>query len=406
MKRALFGSVVLVVIALAGSTTFAKTPDGETPAEETVCADLAGAAFGLCNAYCEAQDCDVHPRPSCERLRASLEKITGSSLFPCDAFCGDGVVNQADEECEPPGSLCSQCFCPDPCPDPCVCFCTSLPETCSDDCTCTPQRCGESEFPTCGGLCPDGGICTPDTGVLGCLCLPPPPLPCGDRGSCGGTCLSAAGNTGLCQPLDGVCDCLPPPPPPCGVTADGQCGGSCTDPTLECRRSGSGIADCACLPPPPPPQSCEERQECGGDCILADGTNGKCRQLPGTTCACAPPECLQEGSTGCFGTVEIACCLCQDGTNGDSCVDAPPDQCFLTPGCALVAGTCGNDGACVIPPPPPPCCPGSQCLPPGICLPVGCADRAQCGGPCGDDLSGTCGASSIGCGCNSLSGGG
>ena len=34
------------------------TPDGQTPSEETVCDGLSGGAFGLCNAYCEAMDCD------------------------------------------------------------------------------------------------------------------------------------------------------------------------------------------------------------------------------------------------------------------------------------------------------------------------------------------------------------
>ena len=32
------------------------TPDGMPPSQETVCDGLSGAAFGLCNAFCEAQD--------------------------------------------------------------------------------------------------------------------------------------------------------------------------------------------------------------------------------------------------------------------------------------------------------------------------------------------------------------
>ncbi len=104
------------IVALA----LAKTPDGQTPAEELVCSNLTGAAFGLCNAYCEAQDCDVHPRPSCERLRKNFEKITGSDVFPCDPQCGDGVLNPG-EECEigdlcPNGGICQDdCTCPE-CP--------------------------------------------------------------------------------------------------------------------------------------------------------------------------------------------------------------------------------------------------------------------------------------------------
>ncbi len=63
----------------------AGTPDGVPPSVEQVCSGLHGAAFGLCNAYCEAQDCDVHPRPSCEVLRKNFEKQTGQTRFPCDA---------------------------------------------------------------------------------------------------------------------------------------------------------------------------------------------------------------------------------------------------------------------------------------------------------------------------------
>src|SRR5215470_20414343 len=60
------------------------TPDGMPPSRETVCNGLSGAAFGLCNAFCEAQDCDVHPRPSCDHLRENFLKQTGSAVFPCE----------------------------------------------------------------------------------------------------------------------------------------------------------------------------------------------------------------------------------------------------------------------------------------------------------------------------------
>lgn len=96
------------------------TPDASPPSQENGCNGLSGAAFGLCNAYCEAQDCDVYPQPSCTRLRENFQKVTGNPIFPCDAFCGDGVLNQAAEECDPPGSpscpegkLCGpDCTCP------------------------------------------------------------------------------------------------------------------------------------------------------------------------------------------------------------------------------------------------------------------------------------------------------
>lgn len=45
---------------LVAAPAFAHTPDGETPAEETACDKYKGegARYGLCVAYCEAQDCD------------------------------------------------------------------------------------------------------------------------------------------------------------------------------------------------------------------------------------------------------------------------------------------------------------------------------------------------------------
>jgi hypothetical protein len=46
---------------------------------------LSGAAFGLCNAFCNAQDCPEHPeKDSCEELRRNFERQTGSSTFPCE----------------------------------------------------------------------------------------------------------------------------------------------------------------------------------------------------------------------------------------------------------------------------------------------------------------------------------
>lgn len=55
--------VLAIVFTLTGTlldakTVDAKTPDHATPAEETVCDELHGALRGLCNAYCEAMDCD------------------------------------------------------------------------------------------------------------------------------------------------------------------------------------------------------------------------------------------------------------------------------------------------------------------------------------------------------------
>jgi hypothetical protein len=84
--------VMLAFAALAATPTASRafgdgTPDGSPPAEETVCDDagLTGAAYGLCVAYCEANDCDTCPdSEACDRLFDAYTKITGEDAFPCD----------------------------------------------------------------------------------------------------------------------------------------------------------------------------------------------------------------------------------------------------------------------------------------------------------------------------------
>src|SRR4029079_16847694 len=72
------------------ATASAKTPDGLPPSVETVCDGLPGAAFGICNAYCEAMDCDSrHPHASaqaCAQKLRQFQRITGS-VPPCIADC-------------------------------------------------------------------------------------------------------------------------------------------------------------------------------------------------------------------------------------------------------------------------------------------------------------------------------
>jgi hypothetical protein len=72
--------------------TIASTPDGETPAMEHVCDGYAGAAYGLCNAYCEAMDCDDDPnadQEACDKVEDKFEARTGKNI-PCGgATCAD-----------------------------------------------------------------------------------------------------------------------------------------------------------------------------------------------------------------------------------------------------------------------------------------------------------------------------
>ena len=223
------GAALLAVLALAFAphVAGAKTPDGVPPSQETVCSDLQGAAFGLCNAYCDAQDCDVHPRPSCEQLRKNFLKLTGSPIFPCDARCGDGVI-QSTEQCDPPGSAA--------CPGDRVC---------TTDCTCPEPVCGDKIVDPgeqCDtNPCADGSPCNDD-----CTCTEP--LVCcdvgGDVPKCAdevplSQCLQAPGAPGppgsICDPevarcvATQCCDCPNATAPTCTDVAVGQpCPAGCT----------------------------------------------------------------------------------------------------------------------------------------------------------------------------------
>ena len=86
MKARLFLCLALVLICTGAA--LAQTPDGETPAEETVCDSETGAAYGLCNAYCEAMDCEsdepAASETACTKVQSKFLNITGRDL-PCEA---------------------------------------------------------------------------------------------------------------------------------------------------------------------------------------------------------------------------------------------------------------------------------------------------------------------------------
>jgi len=81
-------TLFLALLLLCTGAVLAQTPDGQTPAEETVCDNESGAAFGLCNAYCEAMDCDsANPQASataCAKVKAKFTNITGRTSLPCE----------------------------------------------------------------------------------------------------------------------------------------------------------------------------------------------------------------------------------------------------------------------------------------------------------------------------------
>lgn len=90
LSLSLAWSLSLLLLPGYGQMAAAKTPDGEPPAEETVCDGETGAAFGLCNAFCEAMDCDAaNPQASgqaCERVEDRFAQVTGR-IPPCLISC-------------------------------------------------------------------------------------------------------------------------------------------------------------------------------------------------------------------------------------------------------------------------------------------------------------------------------
>jgi hypothetical protein len=83
----------LGLVALFGLAAIAKTPDGQTPAEEEVCDEVSNSLFGLCNAYCEAMDCDdsdTHASDAaCESVLANYHKKSDGEDPPCLDDGGD-----------------------------------------------------------------------------------------------------------------------------------------------------------------------------------------------------------------------------------------------------------------------------------------------------------------------------
>lgn len=88
-----------LLLLCSGAALAQGTPDWMTPAEETICDGETGAAFGLCNAFCEAMDCDSAnaqaSATACSKVKSKFTNITGRAFLPC-------------ETCPPPpaGTIC------------------------------------------------------------------------------------------------------------------------------------------------------------------------------------------------------------------------------------------------------------------------------------------------------------
>lgn len=90
MKTLLAALASLILFGGLAGNAIASTPDGETPANEGVCDSLHGGTpglYGLCVAYCEAQDLDVvgdKPIPNSRILANYRKKMNaGDPDMPC-----------------------------------------------------------------------------------------------------------------------------------------------------------------------------------------------------------------------------------------------------------------------------------------------------------------------------------
>jgi hypothetical protein len=90
IQAALVGSAVGVLAVIATPARAQRTGDHLVPSFETVC-DGDPYSFGLCNAYCEALDCESAtplgtPR-ACSNLLRNYQKKSGGALPPCSCPC-------------------------------------------------------------------------------------------------------------------------------------------------------------------------------------------------------------------------------------------------------------------------------------------------------------------------------
>jgi hypothetical protein len=80
-------TLAFALLLVCTGAALAQTPDGEPPSSETICDSETGAAYGLCNAYCEAMDCESDTpsasETACSKVRSKFQNITGRDL-PCE----------------------------------------------------------------------------------------------------------------------------------------------------------------------------------------------------------------------------------------------------------------------------------------------------------------------------------
>ena len=165
--------VLFILLLSVGIASHAQTPDGMTPSEETACDGLVGAAYGLCNAYCEAMDCDsAYPKASesaCAKVEANFLNKTGQML-PCIL---EGCENPRND-----GQPCddmSGCTIGDTCIQG---ICLGDAVDCDDGNFCTFGSCVEPGVCVYENLdqlpCEDGDDCTVGDSCFEGACVPGP----------------------------------------------------------------------------------------------------------------------------------------------------------------------------------------------------------------------------------------
>lgn len=124
--------LIFAILYITTSLVVAQTPDEITPAVEDICmtSGFVGKEYGLCNAYCEAMDCDSEsPQASDQACTRVLDKLLptvpeGNEFRLCDDEDGDTIANgfdncpqmanpdQADDDMNGVGNVCEASLCP------------------------------------------------------------------------------------------------------------------------------------------------------------------------------------------------------------------------------------------------------------------------------------------------------
>jgi len=98
-KLALSGAYLLIAIFLISVVNVNHAYSKQA----NVCDGLTGAAYGLCNAYCNAMKCGTDQQNAsdnaCGKVRNDFFKHSDLLYIPCDDPCQEDVSNNPENEC-------------------------------------------------------------------------------------------------------------------------------------------------------------------------------------------------------------------------------------------------------------------------------------------------------------------